>query len=150
MQGEAEGVKKKALPFFSASGTNSLHDIIGGVHFVAVGNGDGRNHSVVEAERTVATHAVEVRVLVVVVVMIVAVAKLIASAFAILNQVHEVLIAEERECPEDIRLVDGANGSFKFDERHWPHGRGQCLGDNDAIGSGAYAVCVEEGGIVHS
>ena len=92
----------------------------------------------------------EVRMSVVVMMMVVAVTEFVAGACAVLNEVHEVLIAEKGERAEDVRLVDGANGSFKFDERHRPHGRRQSLSDNDAIGSGAYAVCVEEGGIVHS
>ena len=86
---------------------------------------------------------------VVVMMMVVAVTEFVAGACAILNQMHEVLIAEKGERAEDVRLVDGANGSFKFDERHRSHGRGERLGDDDAVGGGPDAMLGKEERIVH-
>ncbi len=114
------------------------------MHFVAFGNGDGRNFCVVEAERASALLTMEVWVLVVVMVVIIAVAEFIAQAIAVLNDMHEVLLSEEREGTEDVRLVDGADGMFKFDERHGSHGRGESLDYDNAIGCWPDVVSVEK------
>ena len=90
----------------------------------------------------------EVWVLVVVMVVIIAVAEFIAQAIAVLDDMHEVLLSEEREGTEDVRLVDGADGMFKFDERHRPHGRGESLDDDNAIGRWPDVVSVEKCGVV--
>lgn len=118
-------------------------DVVCGVYFIAFGNGDGRDFSVVEAKGAPATLAMEVRVLVVIVVVVMAVAELVAHAFAVLDDMHEVFFAEERESTEDVRLVDGADGVFKFDERHGSHGRGECLGDDNTIGRWPDVMSVE-------
>lgn len=90
----------------------------------------------------------EVWVLVVVMVVIIAVAEFIAQAIAVLDDMHEVLLSEEREGTEDVRLVDGADGMFKFDERHGSHGRGESLDDDNAIGRWPDVVSVEKCGVV--
>ena len=99
---------------------------------IAFGNGD----------------AMEVWVLVVVMVVIIAVAEFIAQAIAVLDDMHEVFLSEEREGTEDVRLVDGADGMFKFDERHGSHGRGESLDDDNAIGRWPDVVSVEKCGVV--
>lgn len=86
--------------------------------------------------------------LVVVMVMIIAVAELVAQAIAILNDMHEVFLSEEREGTEDVRLVDGADGVFEFGERHGSHGRGESLDDDNAIGCWPDVVSVEKCGVV--
>ena len=118
------------------------------MHLIAFGNGDGWNLRVVEAERASALLTMEVWMLVVVVVMIIAMAELVAQAIAILDDMHEVFLAEECEGTEDIRLVDGADGMFKFDERHGSHGRGESLDDDNAIGRWPNVVSVEKCGVV--
>lgn len=82
------------------------------MHLIAFGNGDGRNLCVVETERASALFTMEVWVLVVVMVVIIAVAEFIAQAIAVLDDMHEVFLSEEREGTEDVRLVDGADGMF--------------------------------------
>ena len=114
------------------------------MHLIAFGNGDGWNLCVVEAERASALLTMEVWMLVVVVVVPMTVAELVAQAIAVLNDMHEVLLSEEREGTEDVRLVDGADGMFKFDERHGSHGRGESLDDDNAIGRWPYVVSVEK------
>ena len=115
---------------------------------IAFGNGDGRNLCVVEAKRASALFTMEVWVLVVVVVVSVTVAELVAQAIAVLNDMHEVFFTEECEGTEDVRLVDGADGMFKFDERHGSHGRGESLDDDNAIGCWPDVVSVEKCGVV--
>ncbi len=90
----------------------------------------------------------EVWVLVVVMVMIIAVAELVAQAIAVLDDMHEVFLSEEREGTEDVRLVDGADGMFEFGERHGSHGRGESLDDDNAIGRWPDVVSVEKCGVV--
>lgn len=118
------------------------------MHFIAFWNGDGRNFCVVEAERASAFLTMEVWMLVVVMVVIIAVAEFIAQAIAVLDDMHEVFLSEEREGTEDVRLVDGADGMFKFDERHGSHGRGESLDDDNAIGRWPDVVSVEKCGVV--
>ena len=127
---------------------NASDDVVGSVHLVAFGNGDGRNLCVVEAERASALLTMEVWMLVVVVVVPMTVAELVAQAIAILDDMHEVFLSEEREGTEDVRLVDGADGMFKFDERHGSHGRGESLDDDNAIGRWPDVVSVEKCGVV--
>ena len=86
------------------------------MHLIAFWNGDGRNLCVVEAERASALLTMEVWMLVIVVVVPMTVAELVAQSIAVLDDMYEVLFTEEREGTEDIRLVDGADGMFKFDE----------------------------------
>ena len=90
----------------------------------------------------------EMWVLVVVVVVPMTVAELVAQAIAILDDMYEVFLAEECEGTEDVRLVDGADGMFKFDERHGSHGRGESLDDDNAIGRWPNVVSVEKCGVV--
>ena len=90
----------------------------------------------------------EVWMLVIVVVVPMTVAELVAQAFAVLDDMHEVLLSEECEGTEDVRLVDGADGMFKFDERHGSHGRGESLDDDNAIGCWPDVVSVEKCGVV--
>ena len=118
------------------------------MHLIAFGNGDGRNFCVVETERASALFTMEVWVLVVVMVVIIAVAEFIAQAIAVLDDMHEVFLSEEREGTEDVRLVDGADGVFEFDERHGSHGRGESLDDDNAIGRWPDVVSVEKCGVV--
>ena len=87
-----------------------------------------------------AVFAVEVRVLVVVVMVVVAVAEFIAQAVAILNGVHQVLLAEERQRPEDVRLVYGPDEPLQFGKRQWSHGRSQGFRYDNAVGCGLDAV----------
>ena len=118
------------------------------MHLVAFGNGDGRNLCVVEAERASTLLTMEVWMLVVVVVVPMTVAEFVAQAIAVLDDMHEVFLSEEREGTEDVRLVDGADGMFKFDERHGSHGRGESLDDDNAIGCWPDVVSVEKCGVV--
>lgn len=115
---------------------------------IAFGNGDGRNFCVVETERASALLTMEVWMLVVVVVVPMTVAELVAQAFAILDDMHEVFFSEECEGTEDVRLVDGADGMFKFGERHGSQGRGERLDDDNAIGRWPDVVSVEKSGVV--
>ena len=115
---------------------------------IAFGNRDGWNLRVVEAERASALLTMEVWMLVVVVVVPMTVAELVAQAIAILDDMHEVFFTEEREGTEDVRLVDGADGMFKFDERHRSHGRGESLDYDNAIGRWPDVVSVEKCGVV--
>lgn len=114
------------------------------MHLIAFGNGDGWNLRVVEAKRASALLTVEVWVLVIVVVVPIAVAEFVAQAIAILDDMYEVFFAEECEGTEDVRLVDGADGMFKFDERHGSHGRGESLDDDNTIGCWPDVVSVEK------
>ena len=118
------------------------------MHLIAFGNGDGRNLCVVEAERASALLTMEVWMLVVVVVVPMTMAEFVAQAIAVLDDMYEVLFSEEREGTEDVRLVDGADGMFKFDERHRPQGRGESLDDDNAIGRWPDVVSVEKCGVV--
>ena len=86
--------------------------------------------------------------LVVVVVVPMTMAEFVAQAIAVLDDMYEVLFSEEREGTEDIRLIDGADGMFKFDERHGSHGRGESLDDDNAIGRWPDVVSVEKCGVV--
>lgn len=118
------------------------------MHLIAFGNGDGWNLRVVEAEGASTLLTMEMWVLVVVVVVPMTVAELVAHAFYILDDMYEVFLAEECEGTEDVRLVDGADGMFKFDERHGSHGRGESLDDDNAIGRWPNVVSVEKCGVV--
>ena len=118
------------------------------MHLVAFGNGDGWDLCVVETERASALITMEVWMLVIVVVVPMTMAELVAQAIAVLDDMHEVFFSEEREGTEDVRLVDGADGMFKFDERHRPQGRGESLDDDNAIGRWPDVVSVEKSGVV--
>ena len=99
----------------------------------------------VEAIGLLAYLTVEVGMLVVVVVVAVTMAELIACAVvATFDRMYKVLLTEEREGSEDIRLVDGLDPALQFCQRLGQHGAGQCLNHHDAVGSGFDIVLLEQ------
>lgn len=58
----------------------------------------------------------EVWMLVIVVVVPMTVAELVAQAFAVLDDMHEVLLSEECEGTEDVRLVDAQDPVLQLGE----------------------------------
>ena len=76
----------------------------------------GWDRGVVQAEGAVAAFAVEVYVLVIVLgVAVVAVAQFVAHAVAaVLDDVYQMVLAEQRQCAEDARLVDRQDFVFQF------------------------------------
>ena len=78
--------------------------------------------STFQTVRLLTLFTVEVRVLVVVVLLTMTVTELIPRAVAApLDGVHQVVLAEERQGTEDVRLVDGADPTFQLCQRQWQH-----------------------------
>ena len=91
------------------------------MNHIAVGHGEGRDGSVVEAKGAAASLTMEMRVRVVVDVSMMAMAQFIAGTpTPIVDDMHHVMVAEKRKGPEDTRLVEGENALFQFGERHRP------------------------------
>ena len=107
----------------------------------------------IETIRLLAHLTVEVWVLVVIVVLAVTTAELIACAVAAtFDGMHQVLLTEEGEGSEDIRLVDGLDPALQFRQRLGQHRAGQRLHHHDAIGSGFDVVLLEQldvGSLIH-
>ena len=81
----------------------------------ALGQLNLRHIGIVETERLLTSLTEEVRMLVVVVLVVVAVAELIAHTLAAaLDDMHEVMLAEEGQGTEDVRLVDGQDLIFQL------------------------------------
>ena len=97
--------------FFGAFWAETLGHVVDARQLVALGQLDGGNRDVVDAERAVARFAVEVYVLVVVVlVAVVAQAEFVAHAVAaVLDDVYQVVLAEQRQGTEYTRLVNRQN-----------------------------------------
>ena len=87
--------------------TQTFYHIVDACQTVALGQRDGGDGGVVQTEGAVAALAVEVYVLVVVLgVAVVAVAQLVAHAVAaVLDDVYQMVLAEQRQHPEYARLV---------------------------------------------
>ena len=94
----------------------ALGHVVDAGQLVAGRKRDGRDGSVGQTERAVAALAVEVDVLVVVIgVAVVAVAQLVAHAVAtILDDMHQMVFAEQRQRTEDARLVNRQDLVLQF------------------------------------
>jgi len=87
----------------------------------------------------------EVGVLVVVMVMAVAVAEFVLRAVAAaLNGMYQMMLAEQGEGTEHIRLVDGRYPALQFRQRLRQHGGGQFPHHHDAVCSGLDTVLFEQ------
>ena len=96
--------------------TQSLGHIVDAMELVALGKMNSRNGSLGYAERALAPFAEEVYMLVVVVLMsVVAVAQLVAyTVGTILDDMHQMVLAEQRQSPEYARLVNGQDLILQF------------------------------------
>lgn len=111
----------------------------------ALGQTDLRQGDALQTVGLLTALAVEVRVLVVVVLMVVAVAELVARAVAAaLDDVHEMMFAEERQSAEHVRLVDRADPLLQLRHRLGEHRRGEGLHHHDAVGGGLDAVLFKQ------
>ena len=130
-----------------AVGTEALGHVVDALELIAIGEDDGGDGHVVQTEGAMTALTIEMHMLVVVIVVtMVAVAEFIAHAVAaILDDVHQMVLAEEGERTEDARLVDGQNLVFQFAERQRTLGIGQRLHHHDAVGGGFDAVLGEQG-----
>ena len=99
-------------------GTDALDHIVDALKPIAIGEDDGGDGGVAQAEGAMAALAIEVHMLVVVaVVTVVTMTKLIAHAVAtVLDDVHQVVLAEKGERTKDARLIDGQDLVFQFAE----------------------------------
>ena len=88
---------------------------------------------------------VEVRMLVVVVLMTMTVAELVLGAVAAaLDGVYQMVLLEEHQGTEYVRLVDSQDLPLEFCQRLGLHGRGKGLGHHDTVGGGFDAVLLEQ------
>lgn len=98
--------------------------------------------------------AIEMRMLVVVVLMTMTMTELISrSIAAALDDMHQMILSEEGQCTEDVRLVDRRNTALQFRQRLWQHRGGQRLQYNDAVGCRLDAMFLKQfdtGYLVHS
>ena len=100
-----------------------------------------------ETEDAVATLAVEMhmRVVVLAVVVVVGLAQLILHpTIAILQLVHQAVLAEDDEGAEDAALVDGDNALLQFRQRCGMLRCRQGLHHDDAVGRGLDAVALKQ------
>ena len=79
---------------------------------------------IVEAVSLLTLFTIEVRMLVIIMFVAVAVAEFIPRAIAVaFNRMDQMVLTEEIQRTEDVRLVDGANLPFQFCQRLGLHGR---------------------------
>ena len=89
---------------------------------------------IVEAIGLLTLFTEEMRMDILIMVVILAMAEFIAhSLTAPFNDMHEMVLTEECQCTEDIRLVDGQNLRFQLCERHRAQACGQCPHHDDAV-----------------
>jgi hypothetical protein len=104
-----------------------------------------RHVQVVEAEGLLTSLAKEVRVLILIMVIAVAVAQFIACAIATaFDGMHHVMVSEERQGTEHIRLINRLYPPFQFCQRERLDRLCQSLGHHDAVGCGFNAMRLEQ------
>ena len=104
-----------------------------------------RQRDTIEAVGLLTDLTDEMGMLVLIKVLVVAVAQLIACAVdTSLNGVDKMVFTEEGKGAEDVRLVDGHNPSFQLSQREGLGGRGQGSGNQNAVGGGFHAVCLQQ------
>lgn len=124
---------------------DALDDIVGRRHRKArrhrhLGNLDG-----VQAVGALTALAEEVDVQVVVVLVAMAMAQLIAQRAApVLDGMHHVVLAEERQRAEHARLVDRGDAALQLAERHRPSGLAQRPSHHDAVGRRLHPVLLQQ------
>ena len=97
-------------------GTDALDHIVDALKPIAIGEDDGGDGGVAQAEGAMTALAIEVHMLVVVaVVTVVTMTELIAHAVAaILDDVYQVVLTKNSKCTEDTRLVNGQDLVFQL------------------------------------
>lgn len=99
----------------------------------------------VETESAAATLAMEMRVCVVVDTGMAAVAQFVTdTSTPVVDNMDDMVLAEEREGTEDTRLVEREDALLQFAKRQWPFRSRQSLDHNEPIGGGFYAMPCEE------
>ena len=85
--------------------------------------------------------AVEMDVEVVVLAIVVGVAEFVADTVAgVIEDMHQVCLAESLQGPENVGLVDGFEQGFQFCHGHGSPRRGEGAGDDDAVRRRLHAV----------
>lgn len=133
-----------SFSIFLAMRTKAFEDEVGTLGFVTLGQVDGRDRDVFEANGLSTVLAMEMHMHVVVYGMVAAVAKLIAGAFAILQHMDQMLFLKKRQRAEDARLVDAADAVFELAHREGAMFLGQGLGHDDAVGRQLDAVLTHQ------
>ena len=122
-------------------GADALDDVVDGDHAEAPGNVDQRNGRLLQTVGAMALFAVEMDVQVVILVVAVAMAEFIAhAASAVVDDMDQMVLAEEGQRTEDARFVDRQDLVLQFGERQGAPGLSQSLRHDDAIGRGLDAV----------
>ena len=99
----------------------------------------------VEAESAAATLAMEMRVCVVVDTDMAAVAQFVTdTSTPVVDNMDDMVLAEEREGTEDTRLVEREDALLQFAKRQWPLRSRQSFDHNETIGGGFHAMSCEE------
>ena len=79
-----------------------------------------------------------------IVLVVMAVADLIPGTVRTpFDDMHQVMLLEQTERPEDVRLVDGENLVFQLSQCHRTHSRSQFSDYDDAIGRRLNAVLLK-------
>ena len=113
----------------------SFNHQIGTLFLKTFGKTDFRYFRIVEAIGLLTLLAEEMRMDILIMVVIVAVTELIAHALAApFDDMHEVVLTEERQRTEDVRLVDGQNPCFQLCERHRSQAFRQLPHYDDTVG----------------
>ena len=126
-------------------GTDALEHQVGRMGLEALGQLDIGHFGIVEAVGLLARLAEEVGMLVVVVLLAVAMAQFVFRAVAgALDGMYEVVLTEEGEGPEDVRLVDGRYPMLQLCQRLRQHGGCQSPHHDDAVGGGFDTMLFEQ------
>ena len=122
-------------------GTDTLDNVVDRGHTKAIGNVDQRNGRLLQTVGAMALFAVEMDVQVIILVVAVAMAEFIAhAASAVVDDMDQMMLAEEGQRTEDARLVDRQDLVLQFGERQRAPGLSQSLSHDNAIGRGLDAV----------
>ena len=124
-------------------GAKAFQHEVGTLDLVVIGQVDFGDGQVFQAGGLSAALAVEMYMQVVVRGMVVAVAKFVACAFSVFQDVNQVLFLEKHQRAENSRLVDAADVVFEFGHRQRTASLGQGFRHDDSIGRWSDAVLLE-------
>ena len=131
------------MSMISAFWAGAFEDKIGALHLKVFRQADFRDWDVLQTNGLSAFFAMEMHMHVVVDTVVVAVAEFVAHAVAVFKRMHELLLFEKRQCPEDARLVDAADAVFEFGHRHWAMLPGQGFCHDDSVCRGLDVVSLD-------
>lgn len=129
--------------------TDALEHIVGRVEFKTLRKSDLRQFHPLQTIGLLAYLTEEMGVLVIIMVMVVTVAEFVLRAITTaLDGMHQMMLAEEGEGAEYIRLVDGSDPMLQFCQRLGQHGGCQGLHHHNAVGRGFDVVLFEQSDVV--